>query len=292
MGAHRLRLLALVVLASSVGACKGSKATSGTTGTGGAKSNLPPPICHAGGTKWQPGMPAFVDATSKWGLDTIGAQGVRLNAVDFDGDGWTDLVVRLGGVAPDDFTPGGTRTTWLLRNTHDGHFEDVTQQSGIRALRSGDTTKGRPGEVFAWGDVNNDGNLDAFTGNTTDATNPPGTTSELMLNNGDGTFSFGPDTATPFDLKTERRRRRVRLRSAFDRDGLPRSRVVEASAANGCTPAIAPLQRRWTRRVHRGHEGRRADDDAVDDVAREPRSRARPRERWLGRNRVRSEQRR
>ena len=48
--------------------------------------------------------------------------GVRLSAVDFDGDGWPDLVVRLGGTGSDDFSAGGVRQTWLLRNTHDKHF--------------------------------------------------------------------------------------------------------------------------------------------------------------------------
>ncbi len=148
-----------------------------------------------GGSHWAPGTQAFQDSTSKWGLDAIGALGVRISAVDFDNDGWPDLAVRLGGIVADDFTPGGKRTTWLLRNTHDGHFEDVTVTSRIRALRSGDTTKGRPGEVWAFGDFDNDGDLDVFTGLASDAKNPPGSTSELLLNNGDGTFALGPDNS-------------------------------------------------------------------------------------------------
>src|SRR5213078_2426367 len=116
--------------------CSSSSDATSTTG-GMPMDMLPPPICHAGGSKWTPGKQAFTDATAKWGLDVIGAKGVRLSTVDFDGDGWPDLVVRLGGGGADDFKAGGVRQTWLLRNTHDGHFEDVTVASGIRQTRNG-----------------------------------------------------------------------------------------------------------------------------------------------------------
>lgn len=170
----------------------------GQGGHGGSTVNpgLPEPICHAGGSKWADGAPAFEEATSAFGLD--GVLGTRISAVDFDGDGWADLVVRLGGQAPDDFKPGGKRTTWLLRNTHDGKFEDVTQKSGIRQNRTEtDPDIGRPGDVFAFGDVDNDGDLDVITGRTNDTNNPTKETTELLLNNGDGTYSLGPST-NPF----------------------------------------------------------------------------------------------
>jgi hypothetical protein len=153
---------------------------------------LPPPICNAG-TTWTAGTQAFQESTAKWGLDTIGAMGVRLAAVDFDGDGWPDLLVRLGGAGADSFAAGGKRTTWLLRNTGKGTFEDVTESSGFRKNRTvTDPTMGRPGEVVAFGDVDNDGDLDAYTGLANDPKTPQTETSELMLNNGDGTFSLGP----------------------------------------------------------------------------------------------------
>jgi hypothetical protein len=188
--------LALVVLASACGSSPPAQ-----TGGGGQGGGLPKAVCHSGGSRWKPGAQAFQEATAKWGLDTIGAQGVRLAAVDFDGDGWTDLVVRLGGNAPDDWNAGGKRATWLLRNTHDGKFEDVTQKSGLRQNRTEtDPMKGRPGEVFAFGDVDNDGDLDVITGLTTDPANPTKETTELLLNNGDGTFSLGP-AGNPFRKK-------------------------------------------------------------------------------------------
>ncbi len=139
--------------------------------------DLPPKICNEG-SQWDNADNAFSEATGDWGLDEIAPIGIRLNAVDYDGDGWTDLTVRGGNEDP----------AWLLRNTGKGTFEDVTESSGIRATRSGDGE--RPGPVWIWADVDNDGDLDVYTGL------PDGIagdhTSEIMLNNGDGTFALGP----------------------------------------------------------------------------------------------------
>jgi hypothetical protein len=155
-----------------------------------AETGLPPPICHAG-TAWAPGTQAFRDATADWGLEGIGALGIRVSAVDFDHDGWPDLMVRLNGTEGDDFQAGGKRYSWLLRNTGAGKFEDVTQASGIRRLRDDANPRlGRPGEIFAFGDVNNDGFLDAYTGLPSGGAS--GQTSEVLLNQGDGTFALGP----------------------------------------------------------------------------------------------------
>jgi hypothetical protein len=194
----------------------------GVLGGGGAggSNELPPAICKSPGSKWDPSKQAFRDATSDWGLDIVGAMGVRLSAVDFDGDGWPDLVVRLGGNGSDDFSAGGVRQTWLLRNTHDKHFEDVTESSGIRQTRAGtDPNIGRPGEVFAFGDVNNDGSLDVFTGITQDPANPGAETSELLLNDGTGKFTLG-DPSNPFRMLSPNLDAVAGLSFVdFDRDG-------------------------------------------------------------------------
>ncbi len=131
-------------------------------------------------------QPVFVEATASWGLTDLAPAGVRISAVDFDGDGWTDLAVRSSGAD----TWGETRKNWLLRNTGGGRFEDVTEASGI-LLRRGGGGGGRPGPVWVFGDVDNDGDLDVYTGLPDDGSE--GETSELMLNNGDGTFSLGPE---------------------------------------------------------------------------------------------------
>jgi hypothetical protein len=143
---------------------------------------------------WSPGTKVFEEATQAWGL--TGVEGVRLNVTDIDGDGWPDLLVRRGGTHGEDFA--GTRNTWLLRNLGaEGSvaFEDVTQSSGLLATR-GDIALGRPAEVMASADVDNDGDLDIFTGIATEDPNSSlGETCELMLNQGDGTFALGPETS-------------------------------------------------------------------------------------------------
>jgi hypothetical protein len=193
----RSRLLALALplalgpAAAAIPACS----SGGTAPADGGEAGLPPPVCTPA-KAWSKGTKAFVEGTAGSGLE--GAVGYRVAAVDFDGDGWTDLIIRNGGAA-DDFTPGGKRSSFLMRNVR-GRFEDVTQSSGFRQRRDGNAAKGRPGEVVAFGDVDNDGDLDAFTGVTTAAGETE--TSELLLNNGDGTFSLGPAT-NPFRLAND-----------------------------------------------------------------------------------------
>ena len=144
--------------------------------------------CPVDPSPWATGETAFTEATSDWGLDEIGATGLRLTAVDFNGDGWADLAVRSSGP-----NTAEARTTWLLRNTGEGTFEDVTDASGILANR-GEGDAGRPGQVWVWGDVDNDGDLDVYTG-LPDAKGDFTETSEIMLNNGDGTFELGPENS-------------------------------------------------------------------------------------------------
>lgn len=141
---------------------------------------LPDPVCNAG-TRWAPGTLAFRDATTDWGLDVLGVEGTRVAVADIDGDGFADLFVRRGGLGSDDFSEGGVRQSWLLRNTGDGHLEDVTESSGIRARRTPEGSLGRPGEVVAFGDIDGDGDLDVVTGGS-----GPGGDERVFINDHNG----------------------------------------------------------------------------------------------------------
>jgi hypothetical protein len=142
------------------------------------------------GTIWTPGTQAFTNKTGPSGLEAADAEGVRINAGDINGDGYPDLAIRKAGLHADDFG-SGERAVWLLLNKGDGTFTDITKDSGVVASRfSGDPNLGRPAEVWAFADVDNDDDLDVFTGFTQDGSNPDG--AELMLNDGEGNFELGP----------------------------------------------------------------------------------------------------
>jgi enediyne biosynthesis protein E4 len=154
----------------------------------------PEPECVFGGEPWQEGQPAFRDATADWGLEDMEVLGVRVSVTDIDGDGWPDLLTRNGG-GPDDFATEGGQRRWVLRNTGQGSFEDVTEASGLYTGRLDGVSGSRPGEIVISGDVDNDGDLDVFTAATRGDILTAGETSELMLNDGDGAFSLAPDNA-------------------------------------------------------------------------------------------------
>ncbi|MBL8617726.1 MAG: CRTAC1 family protein [Deltaproteobacteria bacterium] len=180
---------ALLLIGLGAGACAGEPAEKDDGGAtdsapvdSGGGDELPPAVCNAG-QRWSAGTTAFVDASAAWGLPELMPVGVRMLAVDFDNDGWTDLLVR-SGTTPDDFS-SGARSTWLLRNTGDGRFEDRTEASGIVQPRGAGPNRAAP--VMVAGDVDNDGDLDLYAG-LPDAGSDIDETSELLL--GDGNFGF------------------------------------------------------------------------------------------------------
>lgn len=174
--------------------------------------------------------PAFRESTAGRGLD--GVEGLRLSAVDLDGDGLAELIARRVGTVVDDFSPGGTRAVWVLHN-EGGRFVDVTESSGLLASRTGSGT--RPAEVMAFADVDGDGDLDAYTGFTDpDKLALHADSAEIALNDGTGHFSLGPAES---DLR--RAGQAVAISGAsftdFDRDGRIDLWVGNGSLSSGPT---------------------------------------------------------
>jgi hypothetical protein len=119
-----------------------------------------------------PGYP-FADI---WPSSWIPQEGDRHGGSwgDFDNDGWRDLYVTIGaqngqGVGPNQ----------LYHNLGTCRFEDI-------AFTSGTTDSLGRGRFANWIDVNNDGLLDIFVGNSA-------TPNRLFLNRGDGTFADVPN---------------------------------------------------------------------------------------------------
>jgi len=203
-----VRVGAGLLLALGVVACDGGDTkqdggsddgtTDGTTG-GTTDTSEPDEVladCRDG-SRWSAGTSAFVDASASWGLPDLAPVGVRVSVGDIDADGWPDLIVR-NSTGGEDFSDGGTRHTWLLRNQGDGTFADVTESSGITTARAGGTARSAP--VVVWGDVDNDGDLDAYMG-IPDSGNAIAETSEILLNDGNGQFTLGPESS---DLRVPR----------------------------------------------------------------------------------------
>lgn len=128
----------------------------------------------------------FEDLTEAAGLkDQTGAFNVRL--ADYDNDGKIDILLLRGAFLR---RLGEVRNS-LLHNNGDGTFSDVTEAAGL-------AYPAHPTGTAAWGDFDNDGDLDLFVGNETVpkvgqplVRNP----CQLFRNNGDGTFTDVAETA-------------------------------------------------------------------------------------------------
>ncbi|MBA3464378.1 MAG: CRTAC1 family protein [Deltaproteobacteria bacterium] len=98
----------------------------------------------------------------------------RLGFIDLDGDGCDDIVAH-------DLFPNAQAgipfTHLVFKNNCDGTFTEVSAESGLRDVQAG---------FFAFGDVDNDGDQDAFAGLDIPLA---GKASSLWLNDGRGHFT-------------------------------------------------------------------------------------------------------
>lgn len=84
---------------------------------------------------------------------------------DFDGDGWPDIYIT---------NSGGSKTNYLYRNLRNGSFERITEHPLVKDQRLS--------RAAIWTDANNDGLIDLFVANESDAPN------DLYLGLGNGNF--------------------------------------------------------------------------------------------------------
>lgn len=88
---------------------------------------------------------------TKWFPEAMGSGG---GFVDYDGDGWLDILLVGGGTWPgSEMEP--VRALWLYKNNHDGSFTDVTVEAGLGDIRT-------YGFGIVAADYDNDGDEDFF----------------------------------------------------------------------------------------------------------------------------------
>jgi hypothetical protein len=110
----------------------------------------------------------FTDVTVQAGLGQL--RYIECAFADYDNDGFPDIFCT-------EALSSNTSPDALYRNNGDGTFTDVTDQAGILHLFNG--------RAIAWGDYDNDGDLDLFISRGTDV----GQKQTFYRNNGDGTFT-------------------------------------------------------------------------------------------------------
>ena len=88
----------------------------------------------------------------KWMPETMGGGG---GFMDYDGDGWADILLVNSGYWPGHEQPGPAPSSKLYHNRRDGTFEDVTDTSGLSRVTG-------YGMGFAAADYDGDGDNDLY----------------------------------------------------------------------------------------------------------------------------------
>lgn len=216
-----LPLLTLTLLgASSLGVahCGDDAATGGSGGAGGTG----PEVCDGHAVT---GATTFEQRTSAWGLDGVSAG--RVMSGDLNHDGYPDLI--LHGFTPNTReVKGETKLVYVLINeaspSGSGRvFVDRTYDSGYARPTDGSFVQLKASHMAVLGDVDNDGDLDVFSGTYSDlpagAEETPGELdrSEIYLNDGTGKLELLEGSGVAFDKP---RRTSSATFADIDRDGV------------------------------------------------------------------------
>jgi hypothetical protein len=186
--------------ASGSGAAGGSGGSGGGTGGGGGV-----PACDVHATA---GVAHFTDRSDAWGLTPAQIVGNRISAADLNGDGYPDLVIHAIGSNNREQIGSGKHLLYVLMNEpKDGggrQFVDRTAESGYGATLDASATEYRSAQLAIFADVDNDGDLDVFSGVYTnpDLVAVPPTAadldrSQILLNDGAGHFTIKQGSAVP-----------------------------------------------------------------------------------------------
>ena len=144
----------------------------------------------------------FTERTAEAGL--LGLYGgLNLVQADYDNDGDVDLLVLRGAW----LRANGRHPNSLLRNDGTGTFTDVTFDAGLGEVH-------HPSPTAAWGDYDNDGDLDLYVGN--ESSRALVAPSQLFRNNGDGTFTDVAEAAAVMNFRYAK----AAVWGDYDGDGL------------------------------------------------------------------------
>ena len=116
----------------------------------------------------------FEDVSTRSRVADPDGKGLGVAFADFDGDGWTDIIVANDSVRQS-----------LYRNRGDATFEDIALPAGVGYDENGKTFAGMGVDAA---DFDEDGYPDIFITALSNETYP------LYRNNGDGTFSYVTNT--------------------------------------------------------------------------------------------------
>jgi hypothetical protein len=141
----------------------------------------------------------FSEITSEAGLDNVPA--FRISIADVNKDGYPDLLLHK---RPNEATGDVIDKQYLYLNVqgddandpYSRKFIDYTEMSGIRANRRG-TDQGRHSSFAVFADVDNDGDMDMFSGlsvHRLENYHDIGDRNDLFLNDGTGRFTLAADT--------------------------------------------------------------------------------------------------